>query len=716
MLYDDAEQLEVRYVISLAHHDVSIHGLDEQIPEGELWIKRNAICLTRKAFVPESQAPKASTAPFYLFSDNLSIKEDFYFAIVNNLDKIPDDPDAPPTPEHFHINHMVNLVRRLHSSEEHLQTRWINAFIGRLFLALYKTEQLEDFLWNKISKKISRVKKPNFITQVALQKVDAGEGAPFLTNPRLKDLTIEGDCCIEADLDYSGNFRMQVAATARIDLGSRFKPRDVDLVLAVVLKKLKGHVLFRVKPPPSNRAWISFETMPVMDMALEPIVSSRQITYGIILRAIESRIREVVAETLVQPFWDDMPFFDTASQPYRGGIWHRKAQRSRSTIIPDETGEPLPPAGRISVAENPGQKPGDESLPPTVPSSSDLYSPGLSRGEDSNTLHSDASSVSSGADKTGRPEPAMSIRARSFSSVADPVLTAPAINSNQSPISAKQLDRDATSQMMKLSGRSHPSSPTTCSSDSRSMRTPTTQSGSLHQSNASQDLVDGFDGAISRSMSSSSKLSSAPPTPVAKSSTATSLTTDSQQQELGADGRKAPLGNKSLDARQAVGAIGSAAAAAAKKWGLNVFTRTDQGSRDADRPALDQPMGRGRPLPPPGTPLPPPDDSSLRSKPITLPKRKPVPPPLLPARIQVPESPRPVPRPPLPKRRNLTHAADESPIDDEVLVIQAPAGSEPSSPIRAEAVEPVSNLEYEVSSESIPGSFESSVDLEKKLV
>jgi hypothetical protein len=89
MLYDDAEQLEVRYVISLAHHDVSIHGLDEQIPEGELWIKRNAICLTRKAFVPESQAPKASTAPFYLFSDNLSIKEDFYFAIVTKYPMIP---------------------------------------------------------------------------------------------------------------------------------------------------------------------------------------------------------------------------------------------------------------------------------------------------------------------------------------------------------------------------------------------------------------------------------------------------------------------------------------------------------------------------------------------------------------------------------------------------------------------------------------------------
>ena len=48
MLYDDANQVEVRYVISLAHHDVSIYGGEGEIPEGELWLKRNAISLSRR--------------------------------------------------------------------------------------------------------------------------------------------------------------------------------------------------------------------------------------------------------------------------------------------------------------------------------------------------------------------------------------------------------------------------------------------------------------------------------------------------------------------------------------------------------------------------------------------------------------------------------------------------------------------------------------------
>ena len=108
---------------------------------------------------------------------------------------------------------------------------------------------------------------------------------------------------------------------AKLELGQRFKARTVDLVLAGILQRLQGHILLRIKPPPSNRIWLCFDTMPEMDLKIEPEVSTRQITYTFILRAIESRIREVVAETLVKPNWDDIPFFHTEKQNVRGGIW-----------------------------------------------------------------------------------------------------------------------------------------------------------------------------------------------------------------------------------------------------------------------------------------------------------------------------------------------------------------------------------------------------------
>ena len=333
MLYDDIQQIEVRYVISLEYHDVDIYGGGQPVREGELWIKRHAIRLRRKKAQVGDQA---KSLPFFLFGQSLSEKEDFYHAILKNQEK--SITDETPVPQLFDVNHIVLLVQKLHSSEEHLQTRWLNAIIGRLFLAMYKTPEMEGYIRDKLTKKISRVKKPGFITKLSLRKMDLGTGAPFFTTPRLKDLTVNGDCIVEADVNYTGGFRIEIAATARIELGTRFKAREVDMVLAVTCKRLKGHVLARCKPPPSNRLWFTFEKMPHLDLDIEPIVSSRQITYTFILKTIESRIREVVAESIVSPFWDDVPFFDTRHQKYRGGIWKKEAE-STTTDIPDEEPE-----------------------------------------------------------------------------------------------------------------------------------------------------------------------------------------------------------------------------------------------------------------------------------------------------------------------------------------------------------------------------------------
>ncbi|RFU34500.1 DNA-directed DNA polymerase, partial [Scytalidium lignicola] len=321
MLFDDDEQLEVRHVISLAHHVVSIYSGGDETPEGELFIKRNALCLSRRVDTLDITPDGIVSKPFYLFSENCSFKEDFYFALLRNQERVPGAPNNPPLPLPYEVSDIITLVQRLHSSEEHLQTRWINAVIGRIFLALYKTPEMENFFRSRITKKISRVKTPSFLSKISLRNIDMGNAAPVITNPRLKDLTVDGELVVEGDIRYTGNLRIEVATTARIDLGSRFKAREVNLVLAVVVKRLEGHGMIRIKPPPSNRLWISFATMPKVEMTIEPIVSSRQITYTLILRQIENRIKEVIAESLVYPNWDDIPFYNSDSKKWRGGIW-----------------------------------------------------------------------------------------------------------------------------------------------------------------------------------------------------------------------------------------------------------------------------------------------------------------------------------------------------------------------------------------------------------
>ncbi|KAJ5594448.1 uncharacterized protein N7459_000656 [Penicillium hispanicum] len=692
MLYDDANQVEVRYVISLAHHNVSLHGGEGDIPEGELWVKRNAICLSRRLeSLGELGGP---TPPFYLFSENLSEKEDFYFAMLQNQQKLWDLADRPPTHQEFNVKHLVALVQRLHSSEEQLQTRWINAILGRLFLALYKTRELHDFVRSKIAKKISRVNKPNFISKVGLQNLDMGEGAPFITNPRLKDLTADGNCCVEADLQYTGNFRIEISATVRIDLGPRFKTREVDIVLAVVLKKLEGHLLVRCKPPPSNRLWISFETMPRMSMEIQPIVSSKQITYSLILRTIESKIREVVAESIVLPFWDDIPFLDTMGQSFRGGIWQRGMPDAGVQVeIPDGFGNvPLSPKTARGRSVDALKTKDDRTM--SMPILSESLSPVKSR----NTLNSSnldlqknhSTAASTGIERPDNTTLPRAIRSQTFSHAADPVLTAD--NAKFNKVASENKDEEnssATNAMIEISSRSPPASPN---------RTPSSSppTGGLWMSenavrSRESSIAESLDGInanidnVNQSPSSAHLEGNSFSRPrSSRGSSTTSIATDSRRRRSTVETlTKSFTSSSSTDKSSGNITIGSATAAA-KKWSWSVFGKGDvTAEQEANRSssgAPDQPIGRGHPHPPPGAPLPRPDRYALKRNAGTLPKRKPVATSSLSEGYGIGDAERPVPLPSLPRRKPIPPAVRTDSGTDELLVIEAPQDSAPNSP------------------------------------
>ncbi|MCJ1274485.1 hypothetical protein MMC21_002281 [Puttea exsequens] len=699
MLYEDAEQLEVKHVISLELHDVNIYGGDDvnPIPEGELWIKRNAIRLERKTGLDDLVS---TSKPFYLFSENCSEKEDFYFALLQNQEIKPDAPSNPPRPQQYEIRHIVGLVQQLHSSEEHLQTRWINALVGRLFLALYKTQDSENFVRRKITKKIARVKKPAFLSDIVLHKVDLGESAPHIINPRLKDLTVDGDCCVEADVKYSGKFRLEIAATAKIDLGARFKAREVNLVLAVVIKKLNGHGLLKFKPPPSNRVWISFETMPDMDMTIEPIVSSRQITYGFILRTIESRIREVMAETVVLPHWDDSPFTDTTHQQYRGGIWVNQSAEDPSIVketkIPDEAPQDEMEVGvdAATVPQLPPRRKEGKSV--SIPDLLDSLSVDSHHKLDSAVMPSTAVLIDSAKDgaydsaandiqKTS--EPPKALRSRSFASAANPLLNTDNANFNATTSERhRKQNQDATSAMMAISSRSRPTSPNDESdvrdSEAHATLWENSQKSGTNSSTTSDSKVQLDQRTNRRKSTDSSVQLSRPSTPTSTNSHSAKSTLHSESSKpraLQADGRSSTASEK----RQAIAALG-AATVAAKTWGWGMLNRNgnqkNQRGIGQDRTGSPkQPIGRGQPLPPPGQPLPFPGGVRSKTAPTASPKRKPVPNPSLPQRRQEETKPRPD-APPLPARRRQSSAFVDEGIDEGLLVVEAPPESEPSSP------------------------------------
>ncbi|KAK1826497.1 testis-expressed sequence 2 protein [Podospora conica] len=729
MLFDDDEQLEVRHVVSLNHHDVSIYSGEPTIPEGELFIKRNAICLSRRADGAELGPDGQASKPFYLFSENCSAKEDFYFALLRNQEQTFAAGKKGPRPIQFDIKNIISLVQKLHSSEEHMQTRWLNAMIGRVFLGVYKTKDVENFIREKLTKKIARVKRPTFLSNIEIKGIDTGESAPYITNPRLKDLTVEGEWGMEADVRYTGNFRLEVATTARIDLGARFKVREVNLVLAVVVRKIEGHMLFKIKPPPSNRLWVSFQQPPKIEMTIEPIVSSRQITYTVILRQIESRIKEVIAETMVLPFWDDTPFFNTEHKKWRGGIFQDdRVQPSDLETLLAREGD----LGQVEQMEE-NNVVAESDLPSvekshTMPIMADKIdtrpTSGLFGRRMSNKSRSD-SNPSPSASSTSldirvemdeppelKPESGNDVLARSVpsASVVPPpaaLVGMDAINADVFKPSASPPNEGAAAAMATLSARSRNSSSaaqTPVQPPVPSPFKPYTTSKSSHSSGSSHEATDSEKDPETtpqarRNTSSSTgshdeyggKLSAPSVHGSIRSQTgsiARGLFT--RRDTPGTPAPPSPVGSD-MQKRNALAAV-SNVAASAKQWGLSALQRhalnkvgvvKDDPSPTTEAPLdLKQPMGRGRPLPPPGTPLPMPDRKT-KTAPIPVPKRKIAPPPALEHREETVEHQhdrrQPMAPPPLPKRWQRQN--EQSRNEENVLVVAAPVDSEPASPL-----------------------------------
>ncbi|QSL65179.1 hypothetical protein MERGE_002484 [Pneumocystis wakefieldiae] len=338
-LYDKENRSDVKYVIVLAQYHVSIWPKGSR--DGEIFSRTHAICLSQEKNEQKKQKSDAEsileeTRPrnkFLIYNSNPSDQEDWYFLLIQaskTADKKcewREDPSVSAVPLIFHPKHMSKLIHTIHSTDAQLETRWLNALLGRLFLALYRTRFSQEYIIEKIKKKISRIKKPGFLSDIVVKGVDIGDSIPYITSPRLRDLSSDGQLNIDAMITYNGSFRIEISTTATLNLGSRFKARQVELMLAVILKKFEGTLALIIKPPPSNRLWYGFYEMPRIDMTIEPIVFSKQITYSMILKVIENRIRETIHNSLVFPYMEDFEFYNTTDQFFRGGIWdHSRIQ------------------------------------------------------------------------------------------------------------------------------------------------------------------------------------------------------------------------------------------------------------------------------------------------------------------------------------------------------------------------------------------------------
>lgn len=361
-LYKDERLRDVKHVVVLSNHIVALWP--RTLSEGALFTNYSSIAIMKKDWkrnrrlsdnigdtgevdwsldkqitIEDVLDPeKDMAAPpgtFFIYTDVNIDKEDWYFALIratkSDNDKQPRlDPQIHAKTLHFETQNMVSLIQTLYSSEGQLQTKWINALMGRLFLSLEKTDFMKNYLTARIEKKLNKLKTPGFLDKFQITKVCAGHGAPFITFPVLKEINPDGNLLISLYMQYSGGMSVQIATRFNLNLGTRFKSREMDVLLSITLERIEGPMLIKIKPPPSARMWYTFENEPIMSVKIDPVISSRQMSYNIITNSIEKKLKEAVKESLVLPNWDDFIFYSTNDELYRGGVWDKDARNEQN--------------------------------------------------------------------------------------------------------------------------------------------------------------------------------------------------------------------------------------------------------------------------------------------------------------------------------------------------------------------------------------------------
>ncbi|WOO77312.1 putative PH domain-containing protein [Vanrija pseudolonga] len=333
-VYESEARASCLVALDISRFDVAMEDKEGAFTgiEGKMFAKRHALVMRRApedagkerrglAVVTsdmgdfdDSAEADNETLPWFFFSKANTVTEDFYIALLKRNHQQPSNSNV------FSFDSMQWLAEDIIKREDigGSGLLWLNAVLGRMFLGVCHTSLVADFITMKINKKLAQIPHIPYLGAVVTTQVVLGDVPPILTNPKLKELKADGTVVFNAHFEYkqrehvdSSGILLTIETTG-----------SVKLKCSARIKTLKGDVEVKIKPPPSDRVWWGFVTMPETDMVLEPILLARTLTWKRISDLLEKQLREGMAEAVVLPNMDDIPFFDTSSLSIRGGIFN----------------------------------------------------------------------------------------------------------------------------------------------------------------------------------------------------------------------------------------------------------------------------------------------------------------------------------------------------------------------------------------------------------
>jgi hypothetical protein len=92
-------------------------------------------------------------------------------------------------------------------------------------------------------------------------------------------------------------------------LDSYIKMIKVPISMKVILKRLSGKALCKIKAPPSTRIWIGFYNSPIVDIEIIPtVVNTAAFRLSIITDYLKSEIIQLLKDSVVLPSMEDISF------------------------------------------------------------------------------------------------------------------------------------------------------------------------------------------------------------------------------------------------------------------------------------------------------------------------------------------------------------------------------------------------------------------------